>query len=111
MKNIEPLEKELDDIFWNAKYPDRVRITVEIKKYVWFRPVRSTLQESMESKRQVSGKGELFEWLSKIYLFMDFDINSVEVEWYGHDDRIDWPAYIVTINGDAVGFLSGELSE
>lgn len=38
-----------------------------------------------------------------------YEDGQIVVKPYGFDDRIDWDAHIVTVNGVVVGFTNGPL--
>ena len=63
-----------------------------------FRPQRETLEDSMP------GVVILAPTLIALAHHLNVDVRDIAVKYYGYDPRIDWYTYIVTVDGDAVGF-------
>ncbi len=77
-----------------------------------FRFQRGSLNESMKTMIEVNSKEELFEKLKEAYEpFADFNIDDVEIEDYCYDSRIGWNTKLVTIKGQAAGFMDGMFEE
>ncbi len=66
-----------------------------------FREHRGTLAEAMETVV------ELEPTLAAVALHLKVKPKQVQVKKYTYDDRIGWDTYIVTVDGDAVGFTNG----
>lgn len=71
-----------------------------------FRLHRGSLQESMATCREVNGLFELVEILTA----NEIGPGKIEIKPYGRDNRIGWDTYIVTVDGNAVGFTNGPVS-
>ncbi len=71
-----------------------------------FRCHRVGLAESMETVVEFDGSKEaLMAVLETTALpFPSLDLSQIDVEYYGHDERIGWDTYIVTVKENAVGF-------
>jgi hypothetical protein len=73
-----------------------------------YRDHRGGLAESMATVVDLPRtRLALFAHLKSRPLMPDFTMDDMKVEFYTYDDRIDWNTYIVTINGNAVGFTNG----
>lgn len=75
------------------------------RKPVLFRRQRSGLAESVSKAVEVNS----LEDVAKLLLDIHFDL-KLECSHYGYDSRIDWDTYVITLNGDAVGFTNGPLT-
>ncbi len=79
-----------------------------------YRPHRGGLHESMALVRDVVDHAQLVRQIRLDRAgWPDQDEvtpESVEVAPYGRDERIGWDTYIVTVNGNAVGFTNGPLA-
>ena len=74
-----------------------------------YRDHRGMLSDSMRTVQRFSCFDDLFKHLS-VSKVGSFCVEDVKVEHYGYDDRIGWDTYILTINGNAVGFTDGDVS-
>lgn len=76
-----------------------------------FREQRGTLEDSMKTVVDLPAtRLALFCHLHKLSILPQFRIDDMVVKYYCEDHRIDWmPTYIVTINGEAVGFTNGSV--
>ena len=73
-----------------------------------YRPHRGSLKDSMREVVELPSIDALKEHLR----LMGWPDGVVLIEKYGgFDDRIGWDTYIVTIDGEAVGFTDSELSQ
>ena len=68
-----------------------------------FRPQRGSLEESM------LGVVTLDSTLKALAGHLNADVGDIKVNFYMYDSRIDWYTYIVTVDGDAVGFTDGDI--
>ena len=73
-----------------------------------FRYQCSTLEESMGTIIEVENLSELMNELSKEH--GDLSQKHIKVEYHCFDDRINWDSYIITINGDVIGFTNGPIT-
>jgi|SRR5882757_2035391 len=71
-------------------------------KYL-FRFHRGSLEKSMKTVVSFNDIEELRKILWKVYGSSD-----MAMEKQGYDDRTDWHTWIVTLNGNAVGFSNGK---
>jgi hypothetical protein len=69
-----------------------------------FRPQRGTLEDSMP------GVVILAPTLIALAHHLNVDVHDIAVKYYGYDPRIDWYTYIVTVDGDAVGFTDEDVN-
>ena len=69
-----------------------------------FRSQRETLEDSM------SGVVILAPTLIALVHHLNVDVHDIAVKYYGYDPRIDWYTYIVTVDGDAVGFTDEDVN-
>ena len=67
--------------------------------YVWFRPQRGGLDESMAAKVRITSKEELAGLLKTTP-------ERIEFRYIGRDERVGWNAYLVSVDGRAVGYSS-----
>ena len=78
-----------------------------------YRDQRGGLDESMETTVDIPAtKAAIFRHLVRdeaAYLLPDFEIGDLDVRYYAEDRRVEgWATtFIVTINGNAVGFTNG----
>lgn len=73
-----------------------------------YRTHRGTLVASLLTTRHMKSFADLKRHLRHMDFFF-MGIDNLEVKKYGEgiDKRIGWDTYVVTINGNAVGFTSG----
>jgi len=79
-----------------------------------FRPQKRTLAEAMGEVEEINSLNELIEKIkTDLSIFKhSFSIssNTVHVEFYCYDKRINWNTYIVTLDGyGVIGFTNGPL--
>jgi len=72
-------------------------VTAKIK----FREHRGTLDDAMKTVV------ELDATLPALAAFLKVKPKQLQVKKYVYDDRIGWDTYIVTVDGQAVGFTDG----
>ena len=78
-----------------------------------FRPVRGGLKESMAEVVEVKDHHALCEHLRQTIgeFLPPFWDRAVRVEnMHCFDDRIGWDTYMVTLNGNAMGYTNGPLA-
>jgi hypothetical protein len=69
----------------------------------FFRPAYGSLVDAMDEKVTVYSRGDLARILG-------VSTASIGMRPYGYDARIDWDTYIVTVNGEGMGFTNGPLA-
>lgn len=70
-----------------------------------FRPVRELLEEAMKNVVE-------FETLQELTALVTDDSKAiVEFKHQGYDKRIGWDTYIVCVNGQAMGYTNGVVTE
>lgn len=77
-----------------------------------YRDHRGTLDDSMQTVREVADFAALFEYLRSDLASFGFTLTPgmVDIAPYGVDSRIGWDTYIVRIDGYGVaGFTDGPL--
>lgn len=79
-----------------------------------YRPHRGHLSDSMAEVIELADFNALINHLQQEYLDMGLTPmphrDNVVVKPYCWDERIKWDTYIVTIDGNAVGFTNGALT-
>jgi hypothetical protein len=68
-----------------------------------------TLDESMARVADIADEAQLMRYLEEHYGFWHPTTENVAIEFYGHDDRIGWNTYLVTIDGKAAVYSDGPL--
>lgn len=68
-----------------------------------FREHRGLLSDSLATEVQIESREAL-----DAYLVLLGHRGKVDVKYYGKDARIDQETYIVTVDGNAVGFTDGD---
>jgi hypothetical protein len=81
---------------------------------VLFRPHRATLDEAMAEIIEIENLDDMIKKIQKdLSMFAHeyvIDKNTVHVEYYTYDNRIEWKTYIVTLdNFGVIGFTNGNL--
>lgn len=77
-----------------------------------FRPQRGSLEDAMKEVAEIPATLEaLTAHLNNTLGLSNYKVYSqaVRVRPYGYDERIKWHTYIVTINGNAIGFTNSEV--
>lgn len=74
---------------------------------VKFREHRGSLADAMETVIEVKSLDELRKHLYKVMPYKRGAL--LKVEFYTYDERINWNTYLVTLDGNAVGYTNGEL--
>lgn len=74
------------------------------KAPILFRWHRQLLEDSMATVQSVSDYNDLKDIIAKEYGLGSKD--TIAVSFYARDDRIKWDCYIVTVNGNAIGFTN-----
>jgi hypothetical protein len=74
-----------------------------------FRPQRGGLFESMQEVKEFSTLRDFGDHLTKEFRDLIKEGSSFSVTQYFYDARIGWPTWIVTIDGQAVGFTDGPI--
>ena len=69
-----------------------------------FRPHRGGFAESMAEVVELKD-------LRALAAYLEVDIARINVKPYCYDDRNGWKTYIVTVDGQAVGFTDGPCTE
>lgn len=69
-----------------------------------YRPQRGGLKESMDEVV------ELEDSLSALAGYLGVSPETVHVTPYRYDDRIGWNTYLVTVDGQGVGFTDGPVT-
>ncbi len=77
---------------------------------VKYRSQRGGLAESMATEVELNDFEALVQHLHNTG-YKNARTKNVTVEAYSIDQRIGWNTYIVSIEGDAVGFTNGPLKE
>ena len=67
------------------------------------------LSEAMDQVVEISDRKELIEYLQRECDYWHPTDENVEVKYHGHDDRIDWDTYLITIDGKAALFANGPI--
>jgi hypothetical protein len=65
-----------------------------------YRDHRGGLKESMETVREIEPT------IDALAVILKVPPSAITVETYGYDARIDWHAYLVAVEGRAVGFCN-----
>ncbi len=81
---------------------------------VKFREHKSTLEDSMKTVVEVGSKQELARVIANCLGIrshgLNISVDTIQINFYGFDTRINWDTYIVTLaNYGVVGFISGKL--
>ena len=76
---------------------------------VHFRSQRGSLEESMRTVVDLRNRADLLEHLRRILAPMPVPPRRVGVRYYCYDARIGWPTFLVTVDGQAVGFTDGRI--
>ena len=74
---------------------------IEDAPKIKYRMHRGGLSESMETVTEVSSMKELICVVEKQF---DAKVVDLNIEFYGHDDRINWDSHIVTAKFDKEGY-------
>lgn len=74
-----------------------------------FRPHRGGLAESMAEVVELAGLQQLTDHLRANMPYIPE--GQVKVSPYCYDDRTGWKTYIVTVDGQGVGFTDGPCTE
>lgn len=79
-----------------------------------FREHRGSLDDSMETVIELEGKPELVDIVKNCLNGYGHDLlinkETIRIEPYGYDKRINWDTYIITLDGYGVfGFANGEI--
>jgi hypothetical protein len=74
-----------------------------------FRQQRGSLEESLKTVVDLQDRKELVKHLRRVLAPMKVQGKNVQVRYYGYDERINWPSYLVTLDGKAVGFIDGKI--
>ena len=71
------------------------------------RPAASMLplDESMAQVREFEDREALFEYVKQAYDFWSPTEETIAVEFYAFDPRINWNTYLLTVDGNAALFL------
>lgn len=70
-----------------------------------FRPVRGSLNEAMENV------ADLAPTRAAIAAHTNAPEHTISVEPYCFDKRINWQTYLVTSNGNTIGFTNGPVKQ
>lgn len=73
-----------------------------------FRMHRSSLEKSLETAFDVSSLSDLKNKIDEKNLYYT-SCENLACKYYCYDGRIDWDTWIITENGNAIGFSDGEL--
>lgn len=78
-----------------------------------FHPVRELLEDSMREVVELPPtRTALVAHLRGVYAnSFSIDPRRVEVKAYGFDSRINWHTWLVTVNGEAVGYTDQGLAD
>ena len=81
---------------------------------VEFREHKGMLADSMATVVEIKDKADLIEYIKKMLSKWNFNLiiddETVKVEFYAYDKRINWNAYVITLKGYGVlGFTNGNL--
>ena len=68
-----------------------------------------TLDESMETMREIHSRAELTDLLRLRFDFWQPTDENVTIKPYGFDDRIQWDTHLICIDGKAALFSDGPL--
>lgn len=77
-----------------------------------FRPQRGSLEDAMKEVVEIPATVEaLVEHLNNTLGLRNYKVHSqaVRVRAYGYDERVNWHTYVVTVNGNAIGFTNHEV--
>ena len=66
-----------------------------------YRPHRSTLTDSMSAVREFASLEELAEAMAD-ELGRELAVDDLQLKFYGHDHRIGWDTYVLTLEGYGV---------
>lgn len=71
---------------------------------------RSTLSDALETTAEIEPTIEAIRrYFNKDCPLPHFYDGEIKVEHYGYDERIHWDTYIITCDGNAIGFCNSEL--
>lgn len=75
-----------------------------------FRVHSGSLENSMKSCTEVKDRAELVSYLkSRSSLWNSVKEESINCEFYGFDERINWNTYILTDEHGVIGFTDGPI--
>jgi hypothetical protein len=76
---------------------------------IHFRCQRGSLEESLKTMVEIGSRGELVAHLRRALAPLPVSNKSISVRYYGFDERIGWPTYLVTVKGEVAGFTDGKI--
>lgn len=76
---------------------------------VKFREQRGGLEESMATVVELENRAQLVDYVAAIFKGQWIDPEKLDVIPQGIDDRIGWDTFIITLDGQAIGFTNGPL--
>lgn len=76
---------------------------------VKFREQRGGLEESMATVVELESRAQLVDYVAALFGGNEIDPADLDVVPYGIDHQIGWDTFIVTLDGQAIGFTNGPL--
>ncbi len=74
----------------------------QILHRIWFRPQRGGLEESMNAAKAIWDMEDLARRL-------ETTPDKIDFIYFGWDSRVFWDTWIVTVDGQVVGFTNGNV--
>lgn len=74
-----------------------------------FREQRGGLEESMATVVELESRAQLVDYVAAIFNGQWIDPAKLDVLPHGIDHRTGWDTFIVTLDGQAIGFTNGPL--
>ena len=85
-----------------------------MSKPVQYRPHRGSLAEAMKEVKTFHFFSEFVDFLREdlAQFVAPLEVGKLMINYYGFDDRIGWPTYIVTLDGfGVIGFTDGQFED
>lgn len=76
---------------------------------ILFRWHRHALEDSIATVQEIKNFADLEILIGEKFGLSSID--QIEVKYFGYDDRIQWNCYLVTLNGNNVGFTNQALEK
>lgn len=118
-EELELIRKVLNGTENETAWKLAMRITKELKNKpakVLVRPACSMMSvaEAMENVKEIRSRKELVALVNEFGGY--YNVNTIETQEYGHDDRIGWDTWLITADTDhyrqqAVFFANGDFRE
>lgn len=115
VESKDELVKSIVDYIKNPEAMERTAVKADpYTGPLLFRHHRGALEDSMKTVVEVKSLDELTKLVAEAYELFDKSKDTINVEFYGYDDRIGWNTHMVSIidrNGKVhpIGWTSGEL--